>query len=141
MSVLWGAGFVGAKVVVKTPAGLGKKAGAIFRRYVEALEDRLQPEDASMLGQLAVAELMAIENAKLLFEATKLDTLLIEDEAHGNEDRKNPAFTQWRQATETALKLAKEFGMTPAARRRLKLEEVVEEISLAAYLSGDDVAP
>ena len=132
----------GKTVIVRAPAGLGKRAGAIFRRYADALGDRLEPEDAAMLAQLALAELLAIENAKLLL-AGPVDgvTLLETDEAHNNESRKSPAFTQWRQSVETALKLAKEFGMTPAARRRLNLERVVEEVDLADLLYGDNPLP
>jgi phage terminase small subunit len=134
---------VGAKTqLVRTPAGLGKRAGAIFRRYAEVLGDRVEPEDAGMLGMLAIAELLAIENAKLVLGGApgRQMKLLETDEKHGNEDRKSPAFTQWRQATETALKLAREFGMTPAARRRLGFEEVIEEIDVATMLYQDDPA-
>jgi phage terminase small subunit len=137
-----GGRFVSAqKPIVKAPKGLGPKAVYIFYRFAQVLGDRIQPEDASMLAQLAIAELMAIENAKLLLDASNgpIQTRLLEtDEAHDNESRKSPAFTQWRQSVETALKLAKEFGMTPASRARLQMGPDPEIIDLKTLLNGDD---
>jgi P27 family predicted phage terminase small subunit len=88
-----------------------------------------------MLGQLATALWIADQAAQRMAS----DGLLMTDQAHGDgrEMRKHPAFTIWRNAVAVADTLAKQFGLTPAARARLGLEQDDGAPSLAEVLFGE----
>jgi phage terminase small subunit len=58
------------------------------------------------------------------------------DPVHGGQ-RKHPAFTVWRAAVATADGLSKQFGLTPASRARLLLDEPDTGKSLAEMLFED----
>lgn len=112
-------------------------AGAV--PYFRALAGRmtthgLTQADVYMLGQLATALWIAGEAAQAMAE----EGLLTTDKTHSSgEMRKQPAYTVWRNATDVSLRLAQQFGLTPASRARLGLEEEEEGPSLADLLDAD----
>lgn len=97
----------------------------------------LTQADGPMLAQLATALWLA-DSAAAQLAAEGLTTT---DVAHGtvSEPRKHPAVSIWRAAVGTADALAKQFGLTPASRARLGLEEESDEPSLADVLFGEVV--
>jgi len=126
----------GGAVKLHTPKTLPEPAQPYFRELAKrASEHGLTQADAPMLGQLATALWMADASAKLLVA----QGLLMADQAHGDgtELRKHPAVSIWRAAVATADGLAKQFGLTPASRARLGLQEQDGEPSLADVLFGE----
>lgn len=123
-------------VKLHTPKELVEGARPYFRSLAgRAAEHGLTQADVPMLAQLATALWLAdTAAAKLLDEG-----ILTTDQAHGDgtEQRKHPAFTIWRNAVSVADMLAKQFGLTPASRARLGLEEGDDEESLADVLFGE----
>jgi P27 family predicted phage terminase small subunit len=125
-------------VKLHTPKTLPAPAQAYFREVAKrAAAHGLTQADAPMLGQLATALWMADAAAQLLVR----DGLLMTDQAHGPETelRKHPAVTIWRAAVATADGLAKQFGLTPASRARLGLQEDDGAPSLADVLFDEAV--
>ena len=103
-----------------------------------AAEHGLTQADGPMLAQLAAALWLAdAATAQLAKEG-----LTTTDVAHGNvsEPRKHPAVSIWRAAVGTADALAKQFGLTPASRARLGLEEESTEKTLAEVLFDEVVS-
>lgn len=121
-----------------TPKELPEGAQEHFRGVARrAAEHGLTQADVPMLAQLANALWMA----DLAAQRIAADGLLMTDQAHGDgtEMRKHPAFTIWRNAVVTADTIAKQFGLTPASRARLGLEEESGAPSLAEVLFGEAV--
>jgi P27 family predicted phage terminase small subunit len=119
-----------------TPETLPEGAAAYFRMLARrAGEHGLTQADVPMLAQLATALWIADQAALRMAR----DGLLMTDQSHGDgtELRKHPAFTIWRNAVTVADTLAKQFGMTPAARARLGLEQESGAPSLAEVLFGE----
>jgi P27 family predicted phage terminase small subunit len=113
-----------------------QEAQPYFRMLAQrAAEHGLTQADVPMLAQLATALWMA-DAAAAQIVAEGLTTT---DTAHGDgtEPRKHPAVSIWRAAVGTADALAKQFGLTPASRARLGLEEESDEPSLAEVLFGE----
>lgn len=148
------------------PRGMPEGVKPYFRELAKrAAGHGLTQADAPMLAQLAAAlwladsalALMAEASLRKLREAAEQTDdeaevvgaplkgmalgMLMTDQAHGDgtELRKHPAFTIWRAAVGTADALAKQFGLTPASRARLGLEEKSDEPSLADVLFGEVV--
>lgn len=122
-----------------TPKELPEGAQAYFRGLARrAAEHGLTQADVPMLAQLA----NALWLADLAVQRIAADGVLMADQAHGDgtELRKHPAFTIWRNAVVTADTIAKQFGLTPASRARLGLDEQSAEPSLAEVLFGEVAA-
>jgi P27 family predicted phage terminase small subunit len=105
------------------PTWLPKWAKVFWRKYAFKLKE---------LGLLTEADQPAFETLALLYsqirdaqEEIAARGLIVEG-ARGGEV-KNPAFTILNQARKDFRLFAIEFGLTPAARERLDLPEVLEE--------------
>lgn len=125
-------------VKLHTPKEMPEGAKPYFRFMAQRASDHgLTQADVPMLAQLANALWLADRAVMLMAE----DGILMTDQAHGDgtEKRKHPAFTIWRNAVSTADTIAKQFGMTPASRARLGLDESGEGPSLAEVLFGEVV--
>ena len=127
----------GVAVKLHAPKTMPEEVVPYFRMLAgRAAEHGLTQADGPMLAQLAAALWLADSAAAQLAR----DGLTTTDEAHGGlEPRKHPAVSIWRAAVGTADALAKQFGLTPASRARLGLDEVSEEPSLADVLFGEVV--
>lgn len=126
----------GGAVKLHTPKELVDGARPYFRMLAQrAAEHGLTQADAPMLGQLATALWLADAAAAQL--ATEGLTTTDASHGDGTEPRKHPAVSIWRAAVGTADALAKQFGLTPASRARLGLEEEGDEPSLAEVLFGE----
>jgi P27 family predicted phage terminase small subunit len=66
-----------------------------------------------------------------------LEGITIPDEAHGKEARKHPALTVYRQADMQFQRLAIQFGMTPASRARLLLNDKEEHDPYEEFRNGN----
>ncbi len=122
-------------VKLHAPKTMPEEIVPYFRMLTgRAAEHGLTQADGPMLAQLATALWLADSAAAQLAK----DGLTTTDEAHGgSEPRKHPAVSIWRAAVGTADALAKQFGLTPASRARLGLEEKSDEPSLADVLFGE----
>ncbi len=118
-------------VKLHTPKTLPEGAQPYFRDLARrATTHGLTQADAPMLGQLATALWLADSAVAQLV----LEGLTEVDVAHGGMLKKHPAVSIWRAAVGTADALAKQFGLTPASRARLGLEEESQEKTLAEVL-------
>ncbi len=117
-----------------TPKKLVEGARPYFRSLAgRAADHGLTQADVPILAQLATALWLA-DTAAAQMEA---GGILITDIAHARELRKHPAYTIWRNAAALAASLAQQFGLTPASRARLGLEEDDGTESLADVLFGE----
>ncbi len=125
-------------VKLHAPKTMPEETVPYFRMLAgRAAEHGLTQADGPMLAQLATALWLADSAAMQLAR----EGLTTSDVTHGDgtEPRKHPAVSIWRAAVGTADALAKQFGLTPASRARLGLEEESEEKSLAEVLFGEVV--
>jgi len=126
----------GIAVKLHAPKTMPEKVVPYFRMLAgRAAEHGLTQADGPMLAQLATALWLADSAAAQLAE----EGLTTSDLTHngGTEPRKHPAVSIWRAAVGTADALAKQFGLTPASRARLGLEEESDNPSLAEVLFGE----
>lgn len=107
------------------PAWLSKTGKAAFRRIVLDIErdrpDSLERGDVPALALLAEVYSVAQAAAKAMRGAGNEPAILDVDEAHGGGTKKSPAWMVLNQASSRYEALAKEFGLTLAARQRLEL--------------------
>lgn len=104
------------------PAWLSKTGKAAFRRIVLDLEpDLLTRSDVPELALLAEAYAVAQHAAKAMRGPGNEPVILEVDAVHGGHLRKSPAWQVFNQATARFDALARNFGLSPAARIRLEL--------------------
>ena len=103
------------------PRGLPKGARKFWRDHAPKLESLgiLTEVDGPAFTMLALSYNYGVEAAK----AISAEGMTIRDD-RGN-PRKHPLFTVFSQASKDFRALAAEFGLTPSARSRLKIEDPV----------------
>lgn len=119
---------------VKKPRGM-----ATHNKYVGKLWDEYAPELERMglLTGLDVAGLrLMLQHYQFALEAA----FMVRDEGMTRRDengveRKHPAMLMFEKNSEMYRKWATEFGMTPSARARLKIEQAAEQLSLEDFFA------
>ena len=108
---------------IKPPAILGRHGKKYWRDVAPILIEYklLTVGDLGAFTNLCVAWEMAME----ALQTIKDEGLFRQDE--NNVTRKHPAHQIWRDSLSQYMKLAREFGLTPAAREALQLEPVEED--------------
>lgn len=104
---------------LEPPADLTPAARAFWRRHAPELGrlGLLTVSDVDSFG--ACCEAWAfMQQAKDELRSSKSANAKVttRDRAHGNEARKHPAFTVYKQAEASFLAWAREFGLTPSSR-------------------------
>lgn len=115
----------------KAHRGAAAAVRSTFRRIVETVP-KLSAADEATVETLA--EALVLQRAS--FAAILEHGLLVEDKAHGNELRRNPALIAWRTAAEVARASAAKLGATPLDRARLGVQEDDGAPDLADVLFG-----
>lgn len=120
---------------IDPPAWLSKSGKAAFRRLLLDIE-RSTPEaigavDVPALALTAEVYAVAQAAAKAMRGPGNEPQVLDVDAAHGGGNRKTPAWQVLNQATTRYQGLAREYGLTLAARTRL-------ELGTAAPLDDED---
>lgn len=114
------------------PSGLPEGAAVVWSRVVEELDTRgLKETDLEAVTMLAHAAWTHAETRKKIAETG----VLVRDSRTGK-TMVNPLLKVARDEANTYLRLANEFGLTPAARLRLGLMTLAGQ-SLAQALSED----
>lgn len=104
------------------PAWLSKTGKAAFRRIVLDLEpDLVSRSDIPELALMAEAYAVAQHAARAMRGPGNEPVILEVDAVHGGHQRKSPAWQVFNQATARFDALARNFGLSPAARIRLEL--------------------
>jgi len=109
-----------------TPPGwLSAPAKAAFRRILLDLSrerpDVIERTDIPALALMAESYAVAQAAAKAMRAPGNVPAVLEVDAVHGGHNRKTPAWQVYNQAAGRYLTLAREFGLTLAARTRLEL--------------------
>lgn len=106
-----------------TPRTLGKHGRTAYKRAADELLSRnsLKRSDADLLEMYAAAIDTCHQAQKVLTD----EGLLLKD-ANGL-TRRNPAWTVWRSAAETARQMASRLTITPYDRARVPAKEAAEE--------------
>lgn len=135
-----------ATLDVRKPADLSPEGEELWDVIVPALRDMgaLVESDLPMLVELVEALGLARAYRRRLAEVRQQDSVT-EYDRNGHPYEVAPLDSKvvkrlragWKQAMDTAHKLAAEFGLTPSERMRMGLMQVQGE-SLAAALRGDE---
>ena len=105
----------------------------MFEQLVEQLAAHgIVPVDLYALADAAFYQWQKVEAMKQL----AAEGITTTDSAHGDERRKHPALTIYRQADMMFQKLCIQFGMTPASRARLMPPEQDDEDPYKDFLDG-----
>lgn len=111
---------------IVAPAWLSKSGKVYFARIVRDIEehtpDLIGRLDTASLALLAEVYSVAQAAARAMRGPGNEPAILETDHAHGSQNRKTPAWQVFAQAMARFETLAREFGLTPAARARLELE-------------------
>lgn len=118
------------KEPVQPPKDLPAPVKVIFRRMAKLLVNRTAPEDAAILAQLATAEWAAQEAVR---EMVAHGITEVNDKG---ESKRAAAFVCWKQANDALLATGAHFGMTPASRARLHIDDT-EDVDLLTELFAD----
>jgi len=118
------------KEPIQAPKELPAPVRAIFRRMAKQLVNRTSPEDATILAQLAIAEWAAQQ------AMAEMAQVGVTEVGATGETKRSAAFVAWKQANDALLAVGAHFGMTPASRARLRIDEA-EEVDLLAELFAD----
>lgn len=120
-----GTGKAPAPAKLTAPDWLSPSGGKAFRELVDAIrkaspDDALAPVDVFALALAAEQWALARAASKAMRgQGGHLDPITV-DEAHRDRLRKHPAVQVLRDASALFLRIVKEFGGTPAARRALE---------------------
>lgn len=118
---------------LKLPPGYPPVLRDLFNQLVAELNGYpLATVDAYSLADAAAYLWQKQEALKQLAK----DGITTTDSAHGDEVRKHPALTVYRQADMQFQRLAIQFGMTPASRARLMPPEPEGDDPYEDYLNG-----
>lgn len=111
---------------IDTPEWLNVDAKRQFRALVAAVNSlwpgSLTAADVPALALAAEHYTIAAAAAQAMRSRGNKAAPATTDKAHATESRKAPTYAILKQATGEYLKLAREFGLTPAARVRLNLD-------------------
>lgn len=119
----------------KKPMKLGKVASEWWDKTIPMLERRgmVSEEDEQCLREMAVC-VQRMEKAHKELESGGYLTSY-----NGNENyTTSPWLNIWAKSAELYNRLATQFGMTPAARIKLKIEEKQADDAIKALLEGLD---
>lgn len=103
------------------PEYLNARGREVWKTIVRRLMDRGlvdEMDEYSLYGLAQSYVFMEYSGARIMKEG-----LIDEDNAHGGRPRKHPAFQTWRDAFKQFRSVAEDFGMTPAAREALEIED------------------